>query len=103
MIAIGDAEFELGSMVDMQLRDQLIENARTILTTLRGTLPQNRDLGMISRDIVGKNTIASRGTYMVQAIDQLKKYEPRLEVVEIIFEAKDEKIIPKVVLTYNGN
>lgn len=103
MIAIGEVEFELGSMVDMQIRDQLIENARTILTTLRGTVPQNRDLGMISGDIVGQNPIASRGAYTVQAIDQLKKYEPRLEVVEIKFEAGNEKIIPKVVLTYNGN
>ena len=103
MIAIGEIEIELNSPVDIALREELLENAATILSTLRGTNPQDRGMGLVSSDIIGRPAYAARGAFTVQAIEQIDTYEPRLSVVEVNFEYGESKIIPKVVLTYNGD
>ena len=103
MIAIGEVEFELNSPMDLALREELIRNAATILTTLRGTNPTHRAMGLIPGEIIGKNAIYAKGTYSVQAIEQIEMYEPRLSVDGISFLVRDHKLIPKVVLTYNGD
>ena len=103
MIAIGDVEFELNTPMDAALRKELLENAATILTTLRGTNPQDRAMGLVSSDIIGRNVNMAKCAYSVQAIEQIDTYEPRLSVVEVNFEVQEQKIIPKVVLTYNVN
>ena len=95
-IEIGDVVLELNSSVDLKLRDELLENAKTILTTLRGTNPQDRA-------IIGRKIPIAKGAYSVQAIEQIGMYEPRLRVVEIQFELREQKLIPKVVFTYNGS
>lgn len=102
MISIDDVEFELDSEIDIAIRNELIENASTILTTLRGTNPLDRAMGLVSSDIIGRPAYAEKGAYTVQAIEQIETYEPRLSVVEVDFEVQDQNIIPKVVLTYNG-
>lgn len=103
MFAIGEVEFELNSPLEMALRQELLNNAFTILTTLHGTNPQNRNMGLVSSDIIGRSLYAAKGAYTVQAIEQIDIYEPRLSVVEVSFKVVDQKIIPRVVLTYNGN
>lgn len=103
MIAIGETEFEFNSPVDMALREELLGNAATILSTLRGTNPQDRGMGLVSGDIIGRPAHVARGAFTVQAIEQIDTYEPRLSVAEVDFECKESKIIPKVVLTYNGD
>lgn len=103
VISIDSIEIELNGVSDIALREVLIENAHTILTTLRGTNPQNRGMGFVSSDIIGRPVYAARGAYSVQAIEQIDTYEPRLSVVEINFTATESKLIPKVVLTYNGD
>ena len=103
MISIGDVEFELNTPIDAALRQELFDNAAVILTTLRGTNPQDRAMGLVSSDIIGRNTNMAKCAYTVQAIEQIDTYEPRLSVVEVNFEVREQKIIPKVVLTYNVN
>ena len=103
VISIDDVEIELDSDVDIMLRKELIENASTILTTLRGTNPLDRGMGLSSEDIIGRNVYAAKGAYMVQAIEQMEVYEPRLAVTQIDFHIENSKIIPKVVCTYNGS
>ena len=102
-ISINDVEIELNSDIDIALRKELIENASTILTMLRGTNPLDRGMGLSSADIIGQNVYAARGAYMVQAMEQIDTYEPRLAVVQIDFEVRDSKLIPKVVCTYHGD
>ena len=102
-IEIGDVVLELNSSVDLKLRDELLENAKTVLTTLRGTNPQDRAMGFVSEDIIGRKIPIAKGAYSVQAIEQIGMYEPRLRVVEIQFELRGQKLIPKVVFTYNGS
>lgn len=103
MISISDVKIVLNSELDAALRVELIENASTILTMLRGTNPLDRGMGLVSGEIVGRNVYTARAAYTVQAIEQIEQYEPRLEVMEIEFESAENKLIPKVVLTYNGN
>ena len=103
MISISDVKIVLNSELDAALRVELIENASTILTMLRGTNPLDRGMGLVPGEIVGRNVYTARAAYTVQAIEQIEQYEPRLEVAEIDFEATENKLIPKVVLTYNGN
>lgn len=101
-ISVGDVNIELNSPADLALRSQLIENAKTILTTLRGTVPLNRAMGLIAKETIGQSIPVSQGAYSVQAVEQIETYEPRLKVTGISFCMEDQKIIPKVVLTYNG-
>ncbi len=103
MIALGEIKFELNSPMEIALRTELLENAATILSTLRGNNPQDRGMGIVSSDIIGRPVYAAKGAFSVQAIEQIDTYEPRLSVVEIDFECQGDKIIPKVVLTYNGD
>lgn len=102
MIAIEEVELELTYPLSAELRKELLENAATILTTLKGTNPQNRAMGLESADIVGRSGYSARGAFSTQAIEQINLYEPRLSVSEVSFKTEDNKIIPKVVLTYNG-
>ncbi|MCM1307586.1 MAG: hypothetical protein NC223_03210 [Butyrivibrio sp.] len=102
MIAIEDVQIKLDSALSAKLCEELLENARTILTTLKGTNPQNRAMGLEATDIIGRSGYSAKGAFCVQAIEQISRYEPRLSVSEVGFEAEDNKIIPKVVLTYNG-
>lgn len=103
IISINEVEIELNSVVDVALRKELLENASTILTTLRGTNPLDRGMGLSSSDIIGRNAYAAQGAYTVQAIEQMETYEPRLTVAQIDFCSGNGKIIPKVVCTYNGS
>ena len=103
VISIYDVEIELNSEVDIALRKELLDNASTILTTLRGTNPLDRGMGLASTEILGRNMYVAKGAYMVQAIEQIGIYEPRLAVAQIDFQVTESKIIPKVVCIYNGN
>ncbi len=103
VISIKEVSFELNSVEDMALRQELLDNAGIILTSLRGTIPQNREMGLVAGNIIGKNVVSVKASYSIQAIEQLEKYEPRLKVLKIAFEIVSERINPKVVLSYNGN
>lgn len=102
MICIDGVEVELDSETDIALRKELLENASTILTTLRGTNPLERGMGLVSTEILGRNVHVARGAYTVQAIEQIEIYEPRLAVAQVDFDIRENKLIPKVVCTYNG-
>lgn len=103
MIAVEDVEIELNAALSEALRKELLENAEMILTTLKGTNPQNRAMGLEAADVIGRPGHTAKGAYSVQAIEQISRYEPRLSVSEVGFDAEDTKIIPKVVLKYNGD
>ena len=104
MVSIDGVKLELKSNSDISsaLQEELINNASLILTTFKGTNPQDRAMGLVSSDILGQNVNKAKCAYSIQAIEQLEKYEPRLSVSEIYFDMSESKIIPKVVMTYVG-
>nr|DAG59548.1 MAG TPA: lysozyme [Caudoviricetes sp.] len=102
MLSLNEVQLELNKTNDTALREELLSNAAAILTTLRGTNPQDRAMGLVSSDILGQNANRARCAYSIQAIEQIEKYEPRLSVTEISFEVADSRLIPKVVMSYVG-
>lgn len=102
MLSLNEVQLELNTMNDTALREELLSNAAVILTTLRGTNPQDRAMGLVSSDILGQNANRAKCAYSIQAIEQIEKYEPRLSVTEISFEVSDSRLIPKVVMSYVG-
>lgn len=57
MVSIDDVKLELKSNSDISsaLQEELINNASLILTTFKGTNPQDRAMGLVSSDILGQN------------------------------------------------
>lgn len=102
MLSLNEVQLELNTMNDTALREELLSNAAVILTTLRGTNPQDRAMGLVSSDILGQNANRAKCAYSIQAIEQIEKYEPRLSVTEVSFEVSDSRLIPKVVMSYVG-
>ena len=102
MLSLNEVQLELNTMDDTAMREELLSNAAVILTTLRGTNPQDRAMGLVSSDILGQNANRAKCAYSIQAIEQIEKYEPRLSVTEVSFEVLDSRLIPKVVMSYVG-
>lgn len=102
MLSLNDVELELNTVTDTALKEELLNNAINILTTLKGTNPQDRAMGLNSCDILSQNANKAKCAYSIQAIEQLEKYEPRLSVTDISFQISDRKLIPKVVMSYVG-
>lgn len=77
--------------------NEIAQNIRTILTTIRGTVPLDRGLGM---DITALDTPIewAKAQLTAQVYDVLQEYEPRAEVLEVDFkeEGRGGKLIPIV-------
>jgi phage baseplate assembly protein W len=64
---------------------EVMQNVRTILTTRRGTVPLDRDFG-ISFDFLDSPINITRAKAEQEIFLQLKKYEPRAILKQIIWE-----------------
>jgi phage baseplate assembly protein W len=64
---------------------EVMQNVRTILTTRRGTVPLDRDFG-ISFDFLDSPINTTRAKAEQEIFLQLKKYEPRAVLKQIIWE-----------------
>jgi phage baseplate assembly protein W len=62
-----------------------MQNIRTILTTRRGTVPLDRDFG-ISFDFLDSPINLTRAKAEQEIFLQLKKYEPRAILKQIMWE-----------------
>lgn len=65
-------------------RDEIVQNIRTILTTMRGTLYLDRNFGL-NPDLIDTPQLQAIIKYREEIINQIEKYEPRVNVVEIDF------------------
>jgi phage baseplate assembly protein W len=64
--------------------EEVIQNVRTILRTLRNTVPLDRDFGVSGRAIDMPVQIAA-AVYEQSVIEAVNTYEPRAEVVRVDF------------------
>jgi phage baseplate assembly protein W len=64
---------------------EVMQNVRTILTTRRGTVPLDRDFG-ISFEFLDSPINITRAKAEQEIFLQLKKYEPRAILKQIIWE-----------------
>jgi phage baseplate assembly protein W len=83
---------------------EIMQNIRTILTTRRGTVPLDRGFG-ISFEFLDSPINATRAKAEQEIFLQLKKYEPRAVLKQIIWEpdALSGQISPSVKVEANPN
>ncbi|MDR0663707.1 MAG: hypothetical protein LBF80_06490 [Spirochaetaceae bacterium] len=83
---------------------EIMQNVRTILTTRRGTVPLNRDFG-ISFEFLDSPINTTRAKAEQEIFLQLKKYEPRAILKQIMWETDiiSGQISPSVKVEINTN
>lgn len=77
--------------------EEIIQNVRTILTTLKGTVPLDREFGM-DASLVDTPTSSIEGRLTVEIMETVERYEPRVQVRSVDFEgdAMDGSVYPRV-------
>ncbi len=70
--------------------EEIIQNVRTILTTRKGSVPLDREFG-IDAGIIDKPTTNIGGLLTVAIMEAVEKYEPRVKVQSVSFEADGEE------------
>jgi phage baseplate assembly protein W len=83
---------------------EIMQNVRTILTTRRGTVPLDRDFG-VSFDFLDSPINLTRAKAEQEMFLQLKKYEPRAILKQIMWEtdAMSGHIFPSVMVEVKPN
>ncbi len=61
---------------------EILQNVRTVLTTLKKSVPMDRDFG-ISGDLVDLPIPAAQARYTSMTVDAVHRYEPRAQVVSV--------------------
>lgn len=102
MIKIDGVQIVINSVYERGLRQELLDKVFFLLSCIKGTIPMNRNIGLDPNIISQPDTI-ERNLYTVSAIELIEEFEDRLSVEEVQFESGDSgNMIPKVVLSYNG-
>ena len=103
MIKIDGVQIVINSVYERGLRQELLDKVFFLLSCIKGTIPMNRNIGLDPNIISQPDTIA-RNLYTVSAIELIEEFEDRpFRLEEVQFESGDSgNMIPKVVLSYNG-
>lgn len=77
--------------------ERLYQEAETLLSTRKGTLPLNRDFGM-DWDMLSEPIEEAQNDLMVSLAEQVERFIPGLAIAEIVFEMDSEKgeLIPVI-------
>ena len=80
--------------------EEILQNVRMLLTTVQGTVPLDRELGLTNTFI---DDPSPRGMmrFAIFALETIQDYEPRVEVTDIDFaprpdDAMDGRLYPRV-------
>ena len=102
MIKIDGVQIVINSVYERGLRQELLDKVFFLLSCIKGTIPMNRNIGL-DPNIISQPDTRARHLYTVSAIELIEEFEDRLSVEEVQFESGDSgNMIPKVVLSYNG-
>lgn len=76
---------------------EIIQNVRTILQTIKTTVPLYRDFGL-SGDAIDAPINKAKAIITDEIVTQVDKYEPRAQVVEVLFsgDATAGNLVPTV-------
>ena len=104
MLVIDGVKIVLNGAYEKELRGEILDKCMFLLTLIKGTIPMNREIGLES-EIVDLPMYEAQNRYTVSAMELIEKFETRVTVDEISFEVYEQtgKMIPKVVVTYNGD
>ena len=77
---------------------EIIQNVKTICSTLKGTVPLDRSFG-IPADIIDAPTPIAQARYTAEVLKAIKLYEPRAKVKRIQFQkVNPEKLAPVITI-----
>lgn len=104
-IMILDITAEAGK-INLQPKSELeevIQNVRMILTTMKKTVPMDRDFGM-DGEIIDLPIAAAQAKMTAEIVAAVGKYEPRAHVLSVDYEGKEEDGLAttKVKVEING-
>lgn len=77
---LGEVNFSPGSTAE-----EILQNVRTILTTMKRTVPMDREFG-ISGDVLDLPIAAAQAKMTAEIVGAVSKYEPRAAVQSIAYE-----------------
>ena len=81
--------------------EEIVQNVRTILTTIKYQIPLDREFG-IDGDPVDKPMPQAQALITSEIIRQVRRYEPRAVINSITFTGElNGKLIPRVEVTIN--
>ena len=91
------AELEGVSFAPGNELEEILQNVRTILTTMKGSVPLDRDFGL-DGSVLDRPVSALRAILTTNIIEAVEKYEPRVKVKEVNFagDAEEGIVIPTV-------
>lgn len=86
---------------------EILQNVKTILSTVRGTVPLDREFG-ISYDFVDEPSPIAMMQARIEIVNAIKTYEPRATVSRVEFktnpnDARDGKLYPVVTLEISND
>lgn len=83
--------------------EEVIQNVRMILTTMKKTVPMDRDFGM-DGEIIDLPIAAAQAKMTAEIVAAVGKYEPRAHVLSVDYEGKEEDGLAttKVKVEING-
>lgn len=82
--------------------EEILQNLRTILATTAGSVPLDRAFG-VDASYVDRPMEKARAMLVSEIIVKIRKYEPRVTVTSVDFEADMDGILkPKVQVKING-
>lgn len=83
--------------------EEIVQNVRTILTTLKGTVPLNRGFG-IDPNLIDEPTAIAKARLTSAVIEAVKRSEPRVKVsaVSYLDELQEGRLVPIVHIDLAG-
>ena len=88
------------------LKDGEQEELRRTLTTLfatrAGSQPGDRDFG-INWECLDEVPDVAENLFYLEALKKVEKYEPRVEIENIVFEHEEGKMVPHLYFTGKGD
>lgn len=82
---------------DFELDEDIVQSLNTLYTTRAGTVPLDRDFGIIA-DFVGETIPIFQNQYAVEIMMKTEKYEPRVFVRQVTFEVdSDSGVITPII------
>ena len=81
---MGDVDIQPGTTIE-----EVIQNVKTILNTVKGTVPLDREFG-IDKSVVDSPVGGIQARLSAEIIESVRKYEPRAAVTQVKYSGDPE-------------
>lgn len=85
---------------ESHINKEIIRCLNCLYSTIAGTCALDRDFG-ISIECIDQPLPIAKNLYALDVTEKTKKYENRVNVIEVTFEVKEEKMIPHIKIELN--